>query len=89
MKLLLMIISVLYAGTGILATIGYLPTIKDLLNKKASANLNSYIVWTSLGVVTFIYTFLIIQDFLLLTMTGLILISNSIVLILALKLNKF
>ena len=84
-----MIISVLYAGTGILATIGYLPTIKDLLNKKASANLNSYIVWTSLGVVTFIYTFLIIQDFLLLTMTGLILISNSIVLILALKLNKF
>lgn len=89
MKLLLIIISCLYAGTGILATIGYLPTIKDLLNKKASVNLNSYKVWTFIGIITFLYTFFIIKDLLLIIITSSILISNIIVLILALKLNKF
>ncbi|MFA5173728.1 MAG: hypothetical protein WC438_00940 [Candidatus Pacearchaeota archaeon] len=87
MNLLLTIISFLYAGTGIVAIIGYLPTIKDLLYKKQSANINSYVIWSIVSTITFLYALLVISDLLLELITGLILISNVLILILTLRLK--
>lgn len=85
----LAIIAFLYAGTGIIATIGYIPTIKDLIKKVPSANISSYIVWTFCACITFIYAFLVVSDLLLEIVTGLNLASCALILILAVKLKYF
>ncbi len=71
MNTLLIILSFLYASTGIVATIGYLPTIKDLLKRKKSANISSYIVWTFCSLISFLYALIIVSDLLLEIVTGL------------------
>ena len=87
MKLILTIIAFLYASTGIIATIGYFPTIRDLTKKVASANINSYIIWTFCSAITFLYVLLVVSDLLLEIVTGLNFASCAIILILALKLK--
>ena len=87
METLLTIIAFLYASTGIIATIGYFPTIRDLTKKIASANINSYIIWTFCGAVTFLYALLVVSDLLLQIVTGLNFVSCAIILVLALKLK--
>ena len=87
MEIILTIIAFLYASTGIIATIGYFPTIRDLIKKIASANINSYIIWTFCSLITFLYALLVISDLLLEIVTGLNFVSCAIILILALKLK--
>ena len=87
MEFILTIIAFLYASTGIIATIGYFPTIRDLMKKIASANINSYIIWTFCSLITFLYVLLVISDLLLEIVTGLNFVSCAIILILALKLK--
>lgn len=87
MEFILTIIAFLYASTGIIATIGYFPTIRDLMKKIASANINSYIIWTFCSLITFLYALLVISDLLLEIVTGLNFVSCAIILILALKLK--
>jgi len=87
MEIILKIIAFLYASTGIIATIGYFPTIRDLIKKIASANINSYIIWTFCSLITFLYALLVISDLLLEIVTGLNFVSCAIILILALKLK--
>lgn len=87
MEIILKIIAFLYASTGIIATIGYFPTIRDLMKKIASANINSYIIWTFCSLITFLYALLVISDLLLEIVTGLNFVSCAIILILALKLK--
>ena len=44
-EILINLLILAYASTGIIATVGYWPTIKDLYkNRKASANIPSYII---------------------------------------------
>ncbi len=53
-----------YAGVNIMGIIGYFPTIKDLwVNKKASANTNSYFIWTASSGITFLYSLFVLPDF--------------------------
>ena len=53
-----------YASTGIVATIGYFPTIKDLwIHKRKSANIASYIIWTITTGIAFLYSLFILPDF--------------------------
>ncbi len=87
MEIILIIIAFLYASTGIIATVGYIPTIRDLTKKIASANINSYIIWTFCSCITFLYALLVISDLLLEIVTGLNFASCTIILILALKLK--
>ena len=87
MDYLLIIISFLYAGTGVVATIGYIPTIVDLIKNIPSANISSYIVWTSCAFITVLYAFLVISDLLLEIVTGLNFLSCFIILILSLRLK--
>jgi len=87
MNLLLSIIALLYAGTGIVATVGYFPTIRDLLNKKKSANINSYIIWTLCALVTVLYSWLVVHDLLLILVTGANFLCCALILVLVLKLE--
>ena len=87
MEIILTIIAFLYASTGIIATIGYIPTIRDLTKKIASANIHSYIIWTFCASITFLYSLLVISDLLLEIVTGLNFASCTIILILTLKLK--
>jgi len=87
MEIILTIIAFLYASTGIIITIGYIPTIRDLTKKIASANIHSYIIWTFSSCIAFLYALLVISDLLLEIVTGLNFASCAIILILSLKLK--
>jgi uncharacterized membrane protein len=87
MQASLIILSFLYATTGIIAILGYLPTIKDLIKKVASANISSYLIWTFCGTVSFLYALLILKDQLVEIVTGLNFISCLIILLLALRIK--
>ncbi len=88
MELILTIITVLYAGTGVVAAIGYLPTLRDLFNHVKSANVNSYLIWTCTSLVAFLYATLIISDLLLEIVTGVNLLFCALILFLSLKIKK-
>ena len=87
MELILTIITILYAGTGVIAAIGYIPTINDLYKKINSANIQSYAIWTFSSMIAFLYAWLIISDLLLEIVTGVNLLFCSIIFILAVKLK--
>jgi hypothetical protein len=84
---LIVIISFLYAGTGIVAAFGYVPTIIDLIKNKKGANRESYIIWTIASGVTFLYSLLVIKDLLLEIITGLNFVSCAIILLLTLRIK--
>lgn len=88
MKLITTIITFLYAGTGVIAIIGYIPTIKDLLRGKESANIHSYTVWTFASSISFLYALLVISDLLLEIIVGLNLVFCAIILILSLRIKN-
>jgi hypothetical protein len=83
----------LYAASGIVSTIAYIPTIKDLwLHKKMSANVSSYVLWTTTSFITLLYSVFVLQDALFRIISALTFISCGLILILALGLsyrNKF
>ncbi|MBU0894148.1 MAG: hypothetical protein KKF48_01275 [Nanoarchaeota archaeon] len=81
------LLSFLYAGTGIVATIGYFPTIKDLIRGKKSANISSYVIWTSCALIVFLYSLIVISDLLLAIVTGLNFLSCAVILFLAIRLE--
>jgi len=87
MNIFSIIISFLYAGTGVVATIGYLPTIRDLLKGKKSASILSYIIWTSCAFVVFLYAIFVVSNLLLEVVTGLNFICCALIWILAFRLK--
>jgi hypothetical protein len=57
------ILTSMYAAMGVIGILGYLPTIKDLWHdKKPSANLTSYGLWTMTSGITFMYSLFVLQD---------------------------
>lgn len=87
MNIFLIILSFLYAGTGIVATLGYIPTISDLLKGRKSANVNSYIILTLCAMITFLYSLFVVSDLLLEVVTGLNFLSCFLIWILALRIK--
>ena len=81
------IIILLYACTGIISSLAYLPTVRDQLHGKRSATTSSYSIWVLTGFVSFLYAFVVIQDFLLTAVNALSFILCVIILILALRLD--
>lgn len=87
-QLLLQILVVLYASVGIVNAIAYFPTIKDLwFEKKPSANISSYIIWTACSAVSFSYALFILSDLLVRIVTGLNLVCCIIILFLSIGLR--
>ena len=86
---LLQLLIFAYLGVGIIATIGYIPTIKDLwIKKKKSANVTSYAVWTLTSCITFLYSLFVLSDLLFRVVSGLNFICCFIVLFLTILLIK-
>ncbi len=89
-ELLLHLLSIAYGATGIIATIGYIPTMKDLyIHKKKSANINSYIIWTICSLIVVLYSIFILPDFLFITVSILNFVSCFIIFILSIRLKFF
>lgn len=64
------LISIFYASTGVIATAGYVPTIKDLVKKKQSANIPSYYIWAFTYFIGLLYASMVIQDLLFSIVSG-------------------
>lgn len=87
--ILLQILIVAYGATGIIALIGYWPTIKDLYrHKKKSANVASYILWTFTGGIAFLYSLFILPDLLLRIISGISFVSCLVILVLSIGLKN-
>ncbi len=88
MSVLTQALTVAYASVGVLVTIGYLPTMKDLyFHKKRSANIQSYLIWTLCTAITLLYSIFILQDTLFRIVSGLNFLCCSVILALCLRLN--
>lgn len=59
---LIYILIFLYTIGWIVTFIGFIPTMIDLWNKKPSANIITYIVWTMTTFVTSLYGFFILEN---------------------------
>ncbi len=81
----LTLLAIAYACVGVVATVGYWPTIKDLLAHKPSANVASYVIWTACASTTFLYSLFILQDTLFRFVSGLNFLSCAAILILSLR----
>lgn len=83
------LISLLYLCAGIVSTAGYFPTIKDLMKKKKTANIRSYLIWTICTGITLAYAILVISDLFFTIMAAATFSLCAIILTIALKLEKF
>jgi len=68
--LLLQVLLIAYASVSVVAALAYLPTVRDLLHQKLSANIASYSMWTATSGVTFLYSLFILPDFLFRLVSG-------------------
>ena len=82
----LQILSALYGIGGVLTFIGFFPTIRDLWKKKPSANIWTYVIWTATTLITSLYGFFILQNFLFTIVINLQLAACVIILILRIRL---
>lgn len=87
-EILLQILIFAYASVGIVATIGYIPTVKDLWHhKKMSANISSYVIWTACSGITVLYSLFILPDLLFQIVSGLNFASCALILLLSVALK--
>ena len=84
----LSVLIVLYATSGMISFIAYLPTLRDLLHGKSSANAPSYVLWSACNVIAQLYGIFILHDLLFNIVTALQLIACASILILRLRLPK-
>ncbi len=78
----------LYAATGVIGLIAYLPTFKDLKNKIVSANMHSYALWTLTYGIALLYAIFVVSDFLLSLVAGIHFVSCGLIAGWVWKLNK-
>ena len=81
------ILTFLYGLCGVITFIGYFPTVKDLWNKKASANINTYLIWTITTIFTSLYGFLVLKNLVFILVVNLQLLACATILVLALRLK--
>lgn len=58
------ILTASYASVGVVGKLGYWPTIKDIYyHKRASANINTYGLWSITTSVVLLYAIFVLNDF--------------------------
>jgi hypothetical protein len=88
-EVFLKILIICYGATAVANIVAYWPTIKDLyFNKKPSANIASYFIWTISTGIAFLYAIFILPDMLFIIVSGTFFVSNAIVLYLSIKLKN-
>jgi len=87
--ILIKILVICYGATAIVDLMAYLPTINDLwFHKKPSANVKSYILWTTTAGIAFSYSLFVLNDWPFRFVSGTMFTSNLLILILRIRLNK-
>ena len=81
-------LTVLFGLGGIVTFVGFFPTIRDLWNRKPSANAISYWAWGGTTLVTSLYGIFILHDLAFNIVINLQLLACIIVLVLRLRLPK-
>lgn len=81
-------LTALYGIGGIMTFLGFMPTIRDLWNKKPSANIGTYWIWATTTFITSLYGFFILQNLIFNIVINLQLLACVIVLFLRLRLPK-
>jgi hypothetical protein len=84
--LFIKLLTVAYGAGGIVTFLGFMPTVRDLWNKKPSANTWTYIIWTTTTVLTSLYGFFVLQNLIFNIVINLQLAACTIVLILRVRL---
>lgn len=88
-EFLLRILIIGYGATAIVDTVAYWPTIKDLWrHKKASANIQSFALWTLTTGITLLYSLFVLPDLLFRIVSGMIFFSNALILFLSIRLKR-
>jgi hypothetical protein len=87
-EILLKILTLAYGSTGVVGIVAYWPTIRDLINKKPSANSSSYSIWVATNLITFLYSLFVVKDFLFQLVSGAYLAVNTSVFLLILRIKK-
>ncbi len=88
MNLLQIIISSLYATTGVIGIIGYIPTLKEVIIKHKPINIPSYLIWSFCNIIGLLYAIFVISNFLLGIVMGSNLFFCSLILILSISIRK-
>lgn len=87
--ILLKFIIFAYGATAIIDIVAYWPTINDLWrNKKQSANLKSYLLWSTTTGIGFLYSLFVLSDLLLRIVSGVIFLANISILVLVIRLKS-
>ncbi len=81
-------LTVLYGAGGIITFAGFFPTIKDLWKKKPSANIITYLIWTTTTFLTALYAMLVLRDLVFSLVINLQLLACAIILILRWRLPR-
>lgn len=81
------IITFFYSIWWIITFVGFIPTMKDLWNKKPSANISTYVVWTITTFFTSLYAIFILKDLVFIIVVNLQLLACLLVLILRIRLK--
>jgi hypothetical protein len=84
----LTILTILYGIGGIATFIGFMPTIRDLWNKKPSANATTYWIWTTTTLITSLYGFFILDNLVFNLVINFQLFACVIILYMRLRLPK-
>lgn len=89
-EILLHTLIIAYGGVGIIGVIAYWPTIKDLYHyKKSSANVASYVLWTTTSGIAFLYSLFILPDLLFRIVSGVNFVACILVLFLSINLKNY
>ena len=76
-----------YLAVGIVSLMAYWPTIKDLYEKKPSANITSYFLWTITTGVSTLYSFIMLNDSLVQILTLTNSLTCTLIFLLSVRLN--
>jgi len=82
------IVTVLYGAGGVVTFAGFLPTISDLWKKKPSANVVTYLTWSTTTLLTLLYALFVVRDLVFSIVISLQLLACVIILALRLRLPK-
>lgn len=83
----IIILTFLYSIGWIVTFLWFLPTMRDLYNKKPSANISTYIVWWITTFITSLYGIFILKDLVFIIVINLQLLATIMVLVLRVRLS--
>ncbi len=86
MPLFLKILTISYALCGTVTILAYVPTIRDLLSGKPSANVQTYVLWSLTTLLATLYGSFVVRDAVFVIVSGVQFFACTIVLILRIRL---